>query len=323
MKITEIRTFLVGRFLLVRVYTDEGIVGNGEAGLWAHHGVVKEALGELSDYYVGKDPLRIEHHYQVVSRSAHFMGAAMSAAMSAIDIALWDIFGKAVGLPVYQLLGGKCRDKVKVYENVGGQTPEEVRESAQARVEQGFTSFRMGPFVSGFEQRTSTANISTAVELVAAAREALGDEMDLGLEIHRKLAAGGGDCAGHGVGRLLRYCTTRTRCRRRALKPLSTSPRTSTSQIATGERCYNPFQFKDLIDRQIVSFIRPDLSLAGRIYAGEENCRAGGDGFRGGVPASDGQSHQQRGIRPASRGHSQLHAHRAQRSQRADDRDRR
>ena len=81
MKITEIRTFLVGRFLLVRVYTDEGIVGNGEAGLWAHHGVVKEALGELSDYYVGKDPLRIEHHYQVVSRSAHFMGAAMSAAM--------------------------------------------------------------------------------------------------------------------------------------------------------------------------------------------------------------------------------------------------
>ena len=103
----------MGRFLLVRVYTDEGIVGNGEAGLWAHHGVVKEALGELSDYYVGKDPFRIEHHYQVVSRSAHFMGAAMSAAMSAIDIALWDIFGKAVGLPVYQLLGGKCRDKVK------------------------------------------------------------------------------------------------------------------------------------------------------------------------------------------------------------------
>ena len=64
----------MGRFLLVRVYTDEGIVGNGEAGLWAHHGVVKEALGELSDYYVGKDPLRIEHHYQVVSRSAHFYG---------------------------------------------------------------------------------------------------------------------------------------------------------------------------------------------------------------------------------------------------------
>ncbi len=137
MKITEIRTFLAGRFLLVRVYTDEGIVGNGEAGLWVHHGVVKEALGELSDYYVGKDPLRIEHHYQVVSRSAHFMGAAMSAAMSAIDIALWDVFGKAVGLPVYQLLGGKCRDKVKLFENIGGDTAAEVRESAQARVEQG------------------------------------------------------------------------------------------------------------------------------------------------------------------------------------------
>ena len=262
MKITEIRTFLVGRFLLVRVYTDEGIVGNGEAGLWAHHGVVKEALGELSDYYVGKDPLRIEHHYQVVSRSAHFMGAAMSAAMSAIDIALWDIFGKAVGLPVYQLLGGKCRDKVKVYENVGGQTPEEVRESAQARVEQGFTSFRMGPFVSGFEQRTSTANISTAVELVAAAREALGDEMDLGLEIHRNLRPE------EAIALATELTPFKILYYEDPLPPQSFEALEYVAQninipIATGERCYNPFQFKDLIDRQIVSFIRPDLSLAG------------------------------------------------------------
>ena len=87
MKIVEIRAFLVDRYLLVRVYTDEGVVGNGEAGFWAHHGVVKEAIGDLSDYYVGKDPRLIEHHHQVVARSAHFMGGLLSAAMSAIEIA--------------------------------------------------------------------------------------------------------------------------------------------------------------------------------------------------------------------------------------------
>ncbi len=120
MKIERIKPFLVDRCLLVRVYTDAGIVGTGEAGLWAHHKMVYEAIDELSEYYVGKDASRIEHHYQVVSRNTHFQGAVLSAAMSAIDIALWDILGKSVGKPVYQLLGGKCRDKVKVFANVGG-----------------------------------------------------------------------------------------------------------------------------------------------------------------------------------------------------------
>ena len=83
MKIVEIRPFLVSRYLLVRVYTDEGLVGNGEAGLWAHHGVVCEQIKELSEYYVGKDPRLIEHHFQTVSRRAHFMGSALSAALSA------------------------------------------------------------------------------------------------------------------------------------------------------------------------------------------------------------------------------------------------
>src|SRR3954452_2202526 len=113
MKIERITPFLVDRCLLVRVYTDEGIVGTGEAGLWAYHGLVHKAIEQLSEYYVGKDASRIEHHFQVVSRDTHFQGAVLSAAMSAIDIALWDILGKSLGKPVYQLLGGKLRDKVR------------------------------------------------------------------------------------------------------------------------------------------------------------------------------------------------------------------
>ena len=87
MKIERVQPFLVGPCLLVRVYTDEGIVGTGEAGLWAHHRWVYEAILDLADYYVGKDPRRMEHHFQVVSRSTHFMGSVLSAAMSAMDTA--------------------------------------------------------------------------------------------------------------------------------------------------------------------------------------------------------------------------------------------
>ena len=155
MKIERIMPFLVDRCLLVRVYTDEGIVGTGEAGLWAHHKMVYEAINELAEYYVGKDPARIEHHYQVVSRDTHFMGAVLSAAMSAIDIALWDILGKSVGKPVYQLLGGKCRDKIRVFANVDGRHARGARPRARAeQVEQGYTSLRTIPFLPGFERKT-------------------------------------------------------------------------------------------------------------------------------------------------------------------------
>ena len=178
------------RFLLVRVYTDEGIVGNGEAGLWAHQKTVYEAILELSEYYIGKDPGRIEHHYQVVSRDSHFMGAAISAAMSAIDVALWDILGKSVNLPVYQLLGGKCRDRVKVFNNVGGDTLAERAESAIQNVEAGYISLRTTPFFSNWEKGTSTQAITTAVEIVRTIREAVGNDIDLGARDPSKPDAG-------------------------------------------------------------------------------------------------------------------------------------
>ncbi|MCB0064150.1 MAG: hypothetical protein KDE19_18635, partial [Caldilineaceae bacterium] len=258
MKIERITPFLVDRFLLVRVYTDEGIIGNGEAGLWAHHKTVHTAIEELSDYYVGKDPLRMEHHFQVVSRNTHFMGAVLSAAMSAIDIALWDIMGKALGVPVYQLLGGKCRDKVKVFANVVGKTPAEFGESAAAQVAAGYLSLRTQPFLPDFEKQTPTQVIGNAVKIVQAIRESIGYEIDLGLEIHRNLRPE------EAIGlanellpfRILYY-----------EDPLAPECNEAVSYIAphinipmaTGERFYNIYQFKELIDRQVVSLIRPDL----------------------------------------------------------------
>ena len=188
MKIESVKPILVGRSLLVRVYTDEGIVGTGEAGLWAYHRWVYEAIRELSAYYVGQDPTRMEHHYQVLSRETHFMGSVLSAALSAMDIAMWDILAKSVGKPVHALLGGRVRDKVKVFANVGGATIEERAESARRQVEKGFISLRTTPMFPGFEQQTPTKVVKDAVAIVRAIREAVGDEVDLGLEIHRNLA---------------------------------------------------------------------------------------------------------------------------------------
>ena len=262
MKITRITPFLAARYLLVRVYTDEGLTGNGEAGLWAHHKTVHQALQEISGYYVGKDPLRMEHHYQVVSRNTHFMGAVLSAAISAIDMALWDLLGKSAGLPVYQLLGGKCRDKVKVFTNVTGETLEALAESAANGVAEGFTTLRMTPFFSGFEEQTATAVVSNAVRMVQTVREAIGDEIDLGLEIHRNLNPDTAIMLAKELEpfKILYY---EDPLAPESIEALEYIARHVDLPLATGERFYNIFQFKDLIDRKLVSLIRPDLSLAG------------------------------------------------------------
>ena len=262
MKITEIKPILTDRYLLVRVYTDAGIVGNGESGCWAHHKPVAEAIREFSNYFIGKDPRSIEHHHQVLSRQTHFMGAVISSAFSAIDIALWDILGKSVDLPVYQLLGGKCREKVRVFNNVNGDTLDERVASAKQSVADGFTSLRMTPFFSGFEEKDSTEVITTAVEMVAAVRGAVGDKIDLGLEIHRNLQP---DEAITLAQELLPF---KLKYYEDPLAPecneaLEYIARHIDIPMAVGERSYNLFQFKELIDKKIAAFIRPDVSLAG------------------------------------------------------------
>lgn len=262
MRIRRITPFLVDRSLLVRVYTDEGIVGTGEGGLWAHHKMVYHAIEELAAYYVGKDPSRIEHHYQVVSRDTHFTGSILSAAMSAIDIALWDILGKSVGKPVYQLLGGKCRDKIRVFANVSGTTPETMAESALREVEKGYTSLRTTPFLPGWEQQVPTRYLTDAVRVVRAIREAVGDGIDLGLEIHRNLNL---EEAIFLANELMPY---KIMYYEDPLRPESIDAMKTLAQyvhipMVTGERLYSLYQFKELLDTRTCSMIRFDLSLAG------------------------------------------------------------
>ena len=263
MKITKITPFLVDRCLLVRVYTDAGIVGTGEAGLWAHHRLVFEAINDLSDYFVGQDASRIEHHWQTVTRDTHFFGPILSAALSSIDIALWDILGQSVNKPVYDLLGGKIRDKIRVFANVNGESLEERAESAAQAVAQGYTSLRTMPFYRGWEKETPTRVISNAVAMVKAIRDAVGyDEIDLGLEIHRNLAPHEAIALATELApfKILYY---EDPLAPESIEAMSYIARHINIPMATGERISSIFGFRDLINTQTVSLIRPDLSLAG------------------------------------------------------------
>ena len=262
MKITRIQPFLVRNCMLVRVYTDAGIVGTGEAGLWAHHRWVYEAIQDLAEYYVGQDPRRIEHHAQVIARQTHFMGSVLSAATSALDIALWDILARSVDLPIYQLLGGKVRDKARVFANVVGDTLEARAESARQQVSDGYQSLRTTPFFSNWAQQNATQRVKAAVEIVAAIREAIGDEVDLGLEIHRNLPPEEAIMLGNELlpFRILYY---EDPLAPESFEALAYVARHVNLPLAFGERNYSLYQFRDLIHSGSVSWIRADLSLAG------------------------------------------------------------
>jgi galactonate dehydratase len=270
MKITAIKPFLVDRFLLVRVYTDGGIVGNGEAGLWAHHEVTAKAIQSVSEYYIGKDPGRIDHHYQTVSRNTHFFGAVLSSALSAIDIALWDILGKTVNKPVHELLGGRCRDKVRVFANVKGETLPERAASAREALEQGYASLRTTPFFAGWEAaRSSSRTIGDAVAIVHAIREEIGKEVDMGLELHRNLTTQEAVTLAQELApyRILYYEDPVPPENEGALEYVASR---APIPIAAGERNTDLHQFSRLLDRHLLAFLRFDVSLAGGITQGRK-----------------------------------------------------
>ncbi len=192
MKITDVKTIFVDRYLFVQVYTDAGIVGLGESGAWGYLEPSAAAVEKFKAYLIGQDPLRIEHHWQYLYRWTHFRGAAIMGALSAIDIALWDIAGKHFGVPAYQLLGGKCRDKARVYYHVFGDTKEKLIQGCIEAKEMGFTAVgHLTPFLDEARGvpyfKTHVDKMRDAIETVRHYREAVGNEVDLCIEIHRRL----------------------------------------------------------------------------------------------------------------------------------------
>ena len=267
MKIVGIDTLPVDQYLFVQVRTDEGITGLGESGTWGYLEASQAAIETFKRYLIGQDPMRIEHHWQYMYRWSHFRGAAIMGALSAIDIALWDIAGKHLGVPCYQLLGGKCRDKARVYYHVFGETKQELVQGCVEARRRGFTAVgHLTPFLDESRHvpyfKTHVDKIEDAVETVGLYREAVGKEVDLCIEIHRQLTPAEAISLARGIERFHPFFYEDP------ILPDSFDAMALVAQhidipIATGERLHTIYEFEALLSRGAVQYVRPDVCLAG------------------------------------------------------------
>ena len=188
MKITKLTTYPVPpRWLFLKIDTDEGIAGWGEPALEGRAATVAAAVGELSDYLVGKDPRRIEDHWQVLYRAGFYRGGpVLMSAIAGIDQALWDIKGKWHGTSVADLMGGPVRDRIRVYTWIGGDRPADIAAAAASAVERGFTAMKMNGMAE-LQIVDTPAKVSAIVENIAAARSAVGPDIDIAVDFHGRV----------------------------------------------------------------------------------------------------------------------------------------
>ncbi|KKJ93505.1 galactonate dehydratase [Micromonospora sp. HK10] len=262
--IARVETFLVApRWLFVRVETAAGIVGWGEATCEGRSETVRTAVEQLSELLIGRDALRIEDHWQVLTKASFYRGGPiLASAVAGLDQALWDIAGKHYGAPVHQLLGGPVRDRIRVYGWVGGDEPAEVRDQISAAVETGLTAVKMN--ASGrMSPVGSVAELDGVVERVAAAREVLGDERDVAVDFHGRFSL----ATARRVAPLLE--PYRPFFLEEPVVPenshlIGEFVRATTTPVSTGERLYNRQEFLPVLQAGI-AVAQPDLSHAGGI----------------------------------------------------------
>ena len=278
MKITEIKTRKVKHYLFVQVYTDAGIVGLGEAGNWAQLNATEAAIHKFGEYLIGKDPRRIEDYNQNFYRSQYFRGSVIMSAISALDIALWDIKGKALGVPVYELLGGPTRDKVRVYASpmTKVQEPKALAESYVQLKEMGFTATKIfvnGPISSKKDGRDEffSGRIEDELEKVRLCREAVGYDFDFVLEVHRGMTLPEAVTFGRAVEKY------RPMVLEDPVPPdnMDTMAQVAAKvgvPIASGERFINLREFQVLLSRQAVQYVRPDVCAVGGITTSKKIC---------------------------------------------------
>lgn len=267
MKIVDVKTLFIDSYLYVQVETDEGISGLGESGAWGFLEASAGAVETFKRYLVGQDPLRIEHHWQYLYRWTHFRGAAIMGALSAIDLALWDIAGKYFGVPCYQLMGGKTRDKARVYYHVFGQTTEELVQGCVDAKAQGFTAVgHLTPFLDEPRDKpyfkTHAAKIRDAIETVGRYRDAVGDEVDLCIEIHRQLTPAEAIVLAHGIEEFHPFFYEDP-VRPDNFDEMEHVARNINIPIATGERFHTIYEFEMLLKRGAVQYVRPDVCMVG------------------------------------------------------------
>ena len=264
MKITGFETIPIqGRAMILKMFTNEGLVGYGEPMNYEHWRVVAQAVDDMAEYLVGKDPLQIEDHWQSMYRSSYSRSMpVLIGALSGIEMAMWDVFGKVVGLPVWRLLGGSVRKRIRVYTGTGGTTPQQCAESAIKAVESGFNAVKMGASPRPVRFVDTPKAIDAMVSRVAAVREVVGDEVDIAVDLHRRLSP---TMAAIVVKELepLRPLFAEEPCHPENNEPLLMLSRSTTVPIATGERHLTRWGFREVIEREMCAILQPDIRHCG------------------------------------------------------------
>ena len=265
MKIKTLELFKVPpRWLFLKITTESGIVGWGEPVVEGKADTVRAAVEEMADYIIGKDAGQIEDIWQLLYRGGFYRGGPiLMSAIAGIDQALWDIKGKAMGVPIYDLLGGHVRDKMNVYGWIGGDKPSHVVDAAKKRIEQGYRAVKMNA-CSEMEWIDSPQKIKDAVDCIASVRDAVGFEIGIGIDFHGRVHKG----MAKGFMKELEFIKpmfieepvlSENREQFLQLAQYSSTP------IATGERMYSRWDFKSIFEQGAVDIIQPDVSHAGGI----------------------------------------------------------
>ena len=250
----------------VKITTDEGITGIGEASVEGRERTVAAAVDEFGRYLIGEDPGPIEHHWQRLHRHGFWRGGIiLNSAISGIEQALWDIKGKKLGAPVYELLGGPTRNRVQVYTHANGPTPEATVEMVLGLMEKGYRAFKLGtgqPGPEGMDERTLIRQCAKKIEAV---RDAVGPEVHLALDNHGRFSPFYAIELMHALQpyNMLFLEELVPPENLQALKKVMDVK--ANVPLATGERLFSKWEFRELIDQQIVDIVQPDICHAGGI----------------------------------------------------------
>lgn len=264
LKITKLEIIPVHtlRTIFVKLHTNAGIIGLGEGTVEGRISTVMAAIKELEDYLIGKDPRLVAHHWQAIYRHAFYRGGVvLTSALSAVDIAMWDIKGKALGVPIYELLGGLTRDRIRVYGQA--QTPE----GAKKVMAEGYTSMKVGVTASRGRLSRYVENpdfIEGVVENIRAIRDVIGPKVDMGIELH-------GDHQPQTSMLIIRALEEfqpwfyEEPIQFQNLPLMAEMAKKTHIPFATGERMVTKWQFRDLLEQKAASLLQPDVTHCGGI----------------------------------------------------------
>jgi galactonate dehydratase len=258
-KITKLETFLIKpRWIFLKIHTDAGVTGLGEPLLEGRALTIQTAIKEIEPYLIGKDPRQVQHHWQAIYRHAFYRGGPiLTSALSGIDQALWDIKGKLLNIPVYELFGGPTRDRVRIY----GRARNAL--DMKSRVSEGYTVIKTS--VAHQQPPNFVENrkfISYAVDNFASLREAGGDAMDIGIDFHGEISP---QTAKVLIKELERYqpMFIEEPCQCQNVEVMADIARGTHLPIATGERIFTKWGFREILEKGAASILQPDLCHAG------------------------------------------------------------